>query len=112
MFRDECPETFFESMRLEIVVTIEYDNELRNVLEPGEFSLIFSRYAFTDLINGITVINLHDVTCRAGYVDHDVRECIRSVEFNLLLNANELRLDSVLCGVSEATDIASEFLNE
>jgi hypothetical protein len=39
-------------MGLEIVVTIEYDNELRNVLEPVQFSLIFSRYAFTDLING------------------------------------------------------------
>src|SRR4029453_12137088 len=90
MNRDECPDMFLELLVIGMVVTVEYENELRNRLEPAQFSLILSRQALGYALQGITIVNLYDVGRHARCADNDIRKRVGSAELNFLLDAHRL----------------------
>src|SRR6266850_3199925 len=109
---DECPDMFLEFLVIGMVVTVEYENELRNRLEPAQFSLILSRQALGYALQGITIVNLYDVARHARCPDNDIRKRVGSAELDFLLDAHRLGFNSILRHVHEAADAAREFFYE
>jgi len=103
---------FLELLVIGMVATVEYENELRNRLEPAQLSLILSLQALGYALQRITIVNLYDVGRHARCADDDIRKRVGSAELDFLLDSHRLRLNSILRRVHEAANAAREFFYE
>src|SRR5262249_1542886 len=110
--RDEGPDMFLQLLLIGMIVTVKYENELRNRLEPAQFSLILSRQAFGDVLQGIAIVNLNDVGRHAGWTDNDICKRVGTAELDFLLDAHRLRFTSIGRHGHEWADVARDFLYE